>query len=214
MRNETRNKLNGYVSQLATLNLTTPSLHSSDGVLLNTQVQPSVVQRMVVCMQESVSFLGKINILLVDEISGEKVQLEITHPIASRTDTAQAERSPEDPTALQDRRYDCHQTNFDTCLSYGKIDAWAGQDTFQLMVRDAILQRRALDMIMIGWNGLYAAATSDRATNPLLQDVNTGWLQHVRNDAPQQVMDEGESGVGKITVGGVGSHYQNLDALA
>lgn len=82
------------------------------------------------------------------------------------------------------------------------------------MVRDAILQRRALDMIMIGWNGLYAAPTTDRAANPLLQDVNIGWLQHVRNDAPQQVMDEGEPGAGRITVGSANSHYRDLDALA
>lgn len=214
MRNETRVKFNGYVSQIAKLNQATPSLHATNGVLLNAQVQPSVVQRMVATMQESTAFLSWINILLVDDIAGEKVQLEITRPIASRTDTAQGDRVAEDPTDLQSRRYDCHQTNFDTCLSYGKIDAWSNHDNFQPLIRDAILQRRALDMITIGWNGRYPAATSDRVANPLLQDVNTGWLQHVRNDAPQQVMDEGEPGAGKITVGGANSHYQNLDALA
>lgn len=214
MRNETREKFNNYVSKLATLNLTTPSLSASNGVLLNTQVQPSVVQRMVVTMQESVAFLGNINILLVDELAGEKVQLEITQPIASRTDTSQGERSAEDPTALQDRRYECQQTNFDSALPYSKIDAWAKSNDFHIRIRDAIIQRRGLDMIMIGWNGTNAAPTTDRETYPLLQDVNVGWLQHVRNDAPQQVMDEGELGAGKITVGGADSHYQNLDALA
>lgn len=123
MRNETRTKFNTYIAKVASLNQTTASLYASDGVLLNTQVQPSVVQSMVVNLQESVSFLGKINVLLVDELAGEKVQLEIHHPIASRTDTAQTDRYPEDPSALQPRGYDCHQTNFDTTLGYGKLDA-------------------------------------------------------------------------------------------
>nr|VXZ92014.1 phage major capsid protein, P2 family [Klebsiella pneumoniae] len=44
-------------------------------------------------------------------------------------------------------------------------------------IRNAIVKRRALDRIMIGFNGVKRAKTSDREANPMLQDVNKGWLQ-------------------------------------
>lgn len=65
---------------------------------------------------------------------------------------------------------------------------------------------------MIGFNGTSAAATTNLATNPLLQDVNIGWLQHIRTKAAARVMDEGAAG-GEILVGGAGADYKNLDAL-
>lgn len=39
------------------------------------------------------------------------------------------------------------------------------------------MKRQALDRIMIGFNGVKRAKTSDRDANPMLQDVNKGWLQ-------------------------------------
>ncbi len=45
-----------------------------------------------------------------------------------------------------------------------------------MRVRNAIIKRQALDRIMIGFNGVSRAKTSDRSANPLLQDVNKGWL--------------------------------------
>lgn len=213
MRNDTRKQFNSYVTQLAKLNQTEPMRDAGDGVVLHTAVLPAVTQRMVVKMQESTRFLDMINVLLVDEVCGEKLQLDIPHTIAGRTDTRSGKRQPISPTQLQPRDYQCHQTNFDTCLSYDKLDAWAHLNNFQHKVRDAILKRKALDLIMIGWNGTHVAQNSDRNANPLLQDVNIGWLQHVRNNAPQQVMIEGSPGSGKIKVGGPHSHYQNLDAL-
>jgi P2 family phage major capsid protein len=47
----------------------------------------------------------------------------------------------------------------------------------------------------------------------MLQDVNRGWLQAIREDAPARVMDHG-SQAGKVTFGDVdGADYKNLDAL-
>ena len=66
---------------------------------------------------------------------------------------------------------------------------------------------------MIGWNGVSRAATSNRATNPLLQDVNKGWLQKYREEAPERVLDEGAH-PSEVRVGAAAGHdYENLDAL-
>lgn len=64
---------------------------------------------------------------------------------------------------------------------------------------------------MIGFNGTSRAATSDRNSNPLLQDVAKGWLQKMREDAKERVMN-GESTDNQVLVG-KGQEYANLDAL-
>ena len=91
-------------------------------------------------------------------------------------------------------------------LAFGqKLDAWAKFPDFQTRVAMAILRRQALDRIMIGFNGTSAAATTNRVTSPLLQDVNIGWLQKIRTNAADRVMTT-------VTVGATGA-YKNLDAL-
>ena len=74
-----------------------------------------------------------------------------------------------------------------------------------MRIRDAIVKRQALDRIMIGFNGVKRAKTSDRAANPLLQDVNKGWLQKIREDAPDNVMG---SSTGRRDHGGPGESGQ------
>ena len=64
---------------------------------------------------------------------------------------------------------------------------------------------------MIGFNGVSIAAETNITTNPLLQDVNKGWLQHYRDNASERVMSEGAT-TGKLQIG-TGGDYKNLDAL-
>jgi hypothetical protein len=51
------------------------------------------------------------------------------------------------------------------------------------------LLKQLLYRIMIGFNGTSAAATTDRSTNPKLQDVNIGWLQKIRTNAADRNVD-------------------------
>jgi P2 family phage major capsid protein len=90
---------------------------------------------------------------------------------------------------------------------------WSKFDNFQARIRDAIIERQALDRIMIGFNGTSRAATSNKVANPLLQDVNIGWLEKCRLNAAARVMDEGAT-PGEIRIGAAaGRDYFNLDAL-
>lgn len=205
MRNETRQKFDQFTGKLAKLNAITTAMNSFN-------VQPSVQQTLETKMQESVAFLGMINVIPVDELKGEKVGIGISSTIASRTDTANAERQPVDPTALQAKGYECFQTNYDTAIGYPKIDAWAKFDDFQTRIRDAIIQRQGLDRIMIGFNGTSAAPTTDRVANPMLQDVNIGWIEKTRLEQPTQIMGEGVPGSGQIYIDADGD-YAGLDAL-
>lgn len=206
MRNETREKFNEYTGQLAKLNAITSAM-------VQFNVQPSVQQTLETKMQESVKFLEMIQVIPVQEMKGEKIGIGIGSTIAGRTDTTTEAREPNDPGALYPTDYECAKTNYDTSLGYNKLDIWAKFPDFQTRIRDAILTRQGLDRIMIGWHGTSVAPKTNRVANPMLQDVNIGWLQHIRVDAPAKVMDEGVEGSGKIYVDDTKGDYKNLDAV-
>ena len=206
MRNETRQKFNEFTGQVAKLNAITSAM-------VQFSVQPSVQQTLETKMQESVAFLSMINMVPVDELKGQKVGIGISSTIAGRTNTDSKDRQPNNPAALYDHNYECAQTNYDTMIGYAQLDSWAKFPDFQTRIRDAIITRQGLDRIMIGWHGTSAAPDTDRNANPLLQDVNIGWLKHIRTDAPAQVMSEGTEGSGKIYVDVADGDYKNLDAL-
>lgn len=174
-------------------------------------VDPSIQQVLIDKQRESSAFLTQINIVPVDEQSGEKLGLGVAGTLAGRTNTDERDRDTRDPTSLDADRYECKQTDFDTHVTYAKLDLWAKFPDFQLRLRNQTLQQQARDRIMIGWNGITAAIQTDRVANPLLQDVNKGWLQQIREKRPTHVFDEGAT-PGKIVVGAAGD-YRNLDAL-
>lgn len=207
MKNSTRLLYAAYLAQVATLS----------GVASATEkftVEPSVQQTLESKMTESADFLGRINMVGVSEQQGEKLGLGIGGPVAGTTNTANTDRATTDLAELDAHGYFCTQTNFDTHITYQKLDAWAKFPDFQTRIRDAILTRQALDRIMIGFNGTSRAATSDKVANPLLQDVNKGWLQKYRENAAARVMDEVVADSGQIKIGdGEGDDYKNLDAL-
>lgn len=205
MRNETRDKFNAYMDQIAQLNgVADPSKKFS--------VVPTVQQTLEQKMQESSDFLGRINIIPVTEKSGEKLGLGVGGPIASNTDTSSKDRQTKDPHTLSKEGYECRKNNSDTHLKYAILDMWAKFPNFQIMLRDAIMKRQALDRITIGFNGTSYAADSDIGANPLLQDVNIGWLQKYRDNAAARVLSEVVSSSGKVNVY-AGGDYENLDAL-
>ncbi|MDZ5457013.1 phage major capsid protein, P2 family [Azohydromonas lata] len=204
MRNDTRLAFNAYLTQLAAL---------SGVAEANTMftVAPSVQQKLETKIQESSTFLSSINMIGVTELKGDKLGLGVSGPVAGRTNTATKDRATRDITTMDSRGYECSKTNFDTHITYAKLDAWAKFPDFQARVRDAIVQRQALDRMLIGFHGVSPAAETDLAQNPLLQDVNRGWLQALREEAAARVMDHGKE-AGKVTYG-VNGDYENLDAL-
>ena len=201
--------IDGYIAQIAKLN----------GVASTARkfaVTPSVQQRLETAMQESSAFLNRINIIGVTAQEGEAVGVGVSGPIASRTDTTTTDRQTRDVHALTADKYRCEQTNYDTHLRYATLDAWAHLPDFQQRVAASILRRQALDRIMIGWNGTSVAAATNLATNDLLQDVNKGWIQKLRDGKAANVLSEVAAGSGKIEIGAAvtpANGYKNLDAL-
>jgi len=226
MRNETRLRFNAYISKIAELN-------GVADATVKFSVAPVVEQTLEEKIQESSDFLQQINIVGVPSQQGDKVGVTVTRPLAGRTNTAGGNRrTPGDPTdTTDDGGYHCRQTNFDHAIRYSKLDAWRHKPEFQTLLRDVILKQQGRDRIMIGFNGTSVAAQTDLAANPLLQDVNEGWLHKIRTHAPARVLDTGALAVDPVKAIYVASgvevvdgdatnvdtaeaDYANLDALA
>ncbi|WP_048797599.1 phage major capsid protein, P2 family [Hafnia paralvei] len=212
MRPNTRFKFNAFLTQVAKLN----NVDVAD-IDKKFSVEPSVTQTLITTVQETSDFLTRINMVPVDEQEGEKIGLGVTGSIASTADTDNGgERETADFAALTSRKYKCEQVNFDFHIRYNTLDLWARYQDFQIRLRNAIAKRQALDYIMAGFNGIARAPKSDRSKNPMLQDLAVGWLQKLRNEAPQRVMDsytaEDDTVSDVIRVGKHGD-YANLDAV-
>ncbi len=180
----TQTKFDAYTQQLGKLN----------GVASTSRkfaVAPAVAQTLRGKLQLSSEFLGNINIIPVVAQEGDKVGVGVKGTIASRTDTRVHDRQPRYPGDLDERRYRCEKTDFDTLIRYETLDSWAHQPNFQTLLRDAIVNAKAMDIITIGFNGTSVAVETDPVAHPLLQDVNKGWLQHIREEAPERVLSDG-----------------------
>lgn len=207
MRNETRILFSAYVSQIALLNGVEPTTVANGAKFA---VAPTVEQKLEEVIKESSEFLKAIQIVPVIEQIGSKVGLGTTRTLAGRTDTAGGtRRAPTNPNDTSDRgQYICKQTNSDWSTPYVQLDAWRHQPNFQTLVRDSIVKQQGRDRIMIGWNGTSAAVSTDRVANPMLQDVNFGWLYKIRTHAAAQVVNDGD-----LTVKSDGSNNAPLKAI-
>lgn len=190
------------------------AIAESYGVELSTKmfsVEPTIAQELNDAITAKSDFLQRINIIGVSEIKGQKVFLGVSGPVTGRTNTKTTDREAKDASALDDSTYELFSTESDVSLPYAKIDAWAKFPDFHQRYSAAVQKQIALDRIMVGFHGTSAAPQTDIVANPMLQDVNKGWLQIAREQIPQQVMSQGLT-AGKVTLG-EGGDYANLDAL-
>ena len=199
MRNDTRQRFNELRERIAQLSGVPSAAEQFN-------VEPSVQQTLETRIQESSEFLGRINVVGVDDQKGQKVGINVS-PIAGRTNVEQKDRAPRSVEELSDSIYECVSTEFDTAISWARLDAWSRHRDFQTRVRNAIVRQQALDRIMIGFNGTSAATETDRTANPMLQDVNIGWLQKYRTHAAARVVN------GVVIDPAGGGDFRNLDAM-
>ncbi|NIE97429.1 phage major capsid protein, P2 family [Acinetobacter sp. Tr-809] len=189
-----------------------------ESVLNTFAVNPVPQQKIIKAYQEQADFLKLINYFPVDNARGEKIALSIGTSIAGNTNTNVQERQPT-PVGNLDHldEYDCTQTDYDVAMKWALLNAWRHHPNFKQMLQELVIRAVALDKLCIGWNGLYRAPTSDRIANPLLQDVKRGWLQKIRDIAPEQHYEGVDVTVGgvtsKKTLIGASNEYKTVDGL-
>lgn len=176
---------------------------------------PIAQQRTFLRVAERAEFLKKINHIPVTSQLGQRVGVGVSQPLAGRTDTNIKERMTSEIADVQGDEYRCMQTNTDTHISYRTLDSWAHMDNFQKTYNGNLSLQKARDRLMIGFNGETAAPVTDKTANPLLQDVNIGWLAKVRNNQPSRILgydSDGEATTDTYKVGD-GGNYKTLDML-
>ncbi len=146
MKNNTRFKLNAYMSVLAEINNINLSALNSKFT-----VEPSVAQKLETKIQESSDFLTRINIVPVAEQSGERLGLGIGSTIAGTTDTTQKEREPTDPTYIDVKVISARRPTLTRRCPTRSWTCGRSFTDFQVRIRDMIVKRQALDRIMIGF---------------------------------------------------------------
>lgn len=194
MKITTRQKFAAFVSQIALLNAIPHELVPNPSTGMSQfNVAPNVEQKLEERIRNSSEFLQMINVVTVPEQEAAVLGIGVSRSLAGRTDTSGGNRR--NPSAVggssQKHRYFCKKTDYDWSRSYAELDQWAHRPEFETLLRDSIAAQWAIDRILIGFNGVAAEEDTDRAANPLLQDVNFGWLHKIRTDAAQQVMDDG-----------------------
>jgi len=213
MRNETREKFTAFSTRVALLN-------SVASAAVSFTVAPTVQQTLEAKILETAAFLKRINVVPVRDMEGAKLGLGNKGPNASRTNTANGGTRKTRPTHSLDKRgYKCAKTNFDTHIRYETLDSWSEFPNFETLVRDQCIQQQGLDRLIIGWNGTHVAEDTDIVAFPMLQDVNIGWLEILRKEAPAQVIPgintaaDGQPAVYRAVRVGKGGDFANLDAL-
>lgn len=175
-------------------------------------IMPSVEQRLQDKIVELDSFLSRIHVITVGEMEGQNILGSASGPASGRTDTSVEgnERSPRDLLGLDKFGYKLYQTNSDVYMRYATMDAWAKFKDFAERYARYVQQRIANDRVIIGWHGESASGNTDIEANPLMQDVNKGWLQYMRDNLPTNILTTGEKAPGEIRIGTDGD-FLNLD---
>lgn len=205
MRNNTRLKFSALTAAMA-------ATYGVKSVATNFTATPTIEQSLSDKIVAQSDFLQRINVMGVDDQEGEKVLGSVTGLLGKRTNTSAGDRQTADLLSLDGNGYRCEKTEYDVHMLYATLDAWAKfpdfNDRFMDYVRKAIAQAR----IKTGFHGVSVDAVTDGGANTNGEDVNKGWLQHLREyNSGAQMFDEG-SVANRIRLGGAGD-YANLDAM-
>ena len=179
--------------------------------MFNVDVPKAVA--LINAVQQSIAFLQMVSVINVTDTKGDIVTLHAPTSIAGRTDTGSGtkERVAQVVGNKTARTYETAQTNYDIALRYSDVDAWRRFSDYDSRILSMIYHRMGLDQLLIGWYGKACAKDTDRETNPLLQDVNFGWMYDLYTNKPENWI-KADSGQ-KLKLG-AGGDWNNLDQLA
>ncbi len=205
---KTRKLFNAMMTGMVTLYGSGSSWNGQDKFSIN-PISPELEQKLENRIQEKSGLLRKVNIVGVRDTKAEKLGLLAGNSIASRTDTEQEDRKTQYIGDMDGRDYELYKTDFDTHITYPIIDTWSSQPNFQTLYRDKVVEQIARDRVKIGWHGTHVAKTTSRNDYPMLEDVNRGWLQAIRQDKPENFI--GADGGTKVKIG-EGGDFKTLDS--
>lgn len=176
-------------------------------------IQPAVQQRLEDEMLGSNRFLSLISNHLREQLKGQKVLMGVNGPISRRTPN-RGPRRPTDPLRLKQLKYSMEYIERDVELAWTKVDSWGGSfKDFYKRFRRHVIHQRSNDILMTGWNGQFYEETTDPEVFTKLQDNNVGWIQHMINVCPDNVLGlKPDGSIDPIKVG-EGGDFLNFEEL-
>ena len=152
----TRIALQQYTQQIATIN-------GAENFATTIEVQPVRQQTLIERYQEVTDFLKRINIVTVQQATGDKLGLGNDQRVASNTDTRIQPRRPTPIGNLEHiDDYVCTQTDYDVAYLWAVIDQWGAFPDFQKRLQNLAIKLVAQDKQMIGFNGTHRAKTTNK----------------------------------------------------
>lgn len=183
-----------------------------EAVAIYSEATPTPAPSGELAASHSTDFLTKINVVPVTDQEGERVLVGTGGPLAHINNSGR--RNPQNAASLAPHRYQCRKVNLDVSIPYADLESWATVENYPELVKAAIDRQRALDRLLVGFNGTHYADPSDASTYPKRQDCGVGWLEKYRQEAPQRVISglsvAGRDESNKIIASG---DYGTIDAL-
>jgi len=156
---------------------------------------------------ESSEFLNWITVEDVDQLSGQVVSVGSSGLHTGRIADGRFRRK----VGVSGNDYKLVETDSCAEMRWDLLSIWANagnEDEFFQRVQTFTTQSFALDMLRIGFNGEFVAASTDYEKYPNGEDVNVGWHEIVRNwEDGKQIMTD------PVTLDQKGD-YKSLDAMA
>lgn len=156
---------------------------------------------------ESTEILNWITVEDVDQLSGQVVSVGSSGLHTGRIADGRFRRK----VGVSGNDYKLVETDSCAEMRWDLLSIWAnagGEDEFFQRVQTFTTQAFALDMLRIGFNGKFVAASTDYEKYPNGEDVNIGWHEIVRKyKEGYQIMSD------PVTLDQNGD-YKSLDAMA
>ncbi|MDP8170553.1 P2 family phage major capsid protein [Pasteurella skyensis] len=109
--------------------------------------------------------------------------------IAGTTDTRTTPRDPKIVLEKESKEVNVQQINIDSNITYNDLDSFISTSQKEKKLEAVATDDIISNLIMLGFNGTHRSKNSDPQLYPLGQDVIKGWLQKIRDDAPQSVLN-------------------------
>ena len=191
--------------------VTAYELESADELKHEFSVSSPMETKLKRALLDSVEFLRMITTMDVQQIKGQVVKVG-NYAIATGRKKNGRFVSDQD---VDGHTYELVETDSCSVVTWAMLASWANAGSvneFMRMMSENATTRYALDILRVGFNGVSVADTTNPKTNPLGEDVNKGWHQIVKENAPDQIVTDEiyfnpDAGVLKD------KEYKTLDAI-
>ncbi|PSW14409.1 phage major capsid protein, P2 family [Photobacterium rosenbergii] len=175
------NYLNQYAQQLAKAY----NVSSVDNLFSITGPKETQLRKAIL---ESVAFLKRITMKDVDQIIGQAVEVGALGLHTGRVKDGRFHKKAN----IDGTTYALVETDSNCSITWDTLSVWANSGNageFMKLLNESTNEAFALDILRIGFNGTSVAEDTDPAQNPNGEDVNKGWQQIIKDQAPDQIVD-------------------------